>query len=102
MALKWNAEAEKEFQQLSRKAQEKVKQKLEKLPEKGLNWDKVGLVEEEGLDLQAFRIKVAPTDGDVNHRVIFDFQEGDFIVYKVGERPGFYDQKSLEDVKKRI
>ena len=41
-------------------------------------------------------------DETVNHRVIFDVQGQNYVIYKVGKRPGFYEDENLREVEKRI
>lgn len=40
LELKWDLEAEKEFRNLDKEVQEKIKTEIEELPEKGLEWGK--------------------------------------------------------------
>lgn len=100
MEIEWNSEAEKEFLQLPKNIQRGVKSCIEKLPEKGLNWDKVEYIGREDLDLEVFRLKI--NSEEVNHRVIFDVKDQKYIIYKVGRRPGFYEKESLSEVENRI
>lgn len=102
LEIDWDLEAEKEFQDLSYKAQEKVRKEIEKLPEKGLKWEKVGPVFKPEIDLEAYRIKVDPEDKEgINHRIIFDVKDQKYIIYKVGRRPGFYEKRNLKEIKDR-
>ncbi len=102
MELKWNLEAEKEFRNLENKVQEKIKTEIEKLPEKGLEWDKVGPVLKPKIDLKVFRIKINPEDNEnLKHRIIFDVENQKYIIYKVGNRTKFYSRENLEEVTDR-
>jgi len=100
MEIEWNSEAEKEFLQLPENIQREVKSCIEKLPEKGLNWDRVEYVERRDLDLEVFRLKIKSEEA--NHRVIFDIEGQNYVIYKVGRRPGFYKKESLSEVENRI
>lgn len=103
MDIEWNSEAEEEFLQLPNHVQERIKPYIEKLPEKGLNWDRVGFIEREDIGLEAYRIKIMPEDDEgLNHRVIFDVEGQKYVIYKVGRRPGFYDEENLKQVENRI
>ncbi|MFB6116239.1 MAG: type II toxin-antitoxin system RelE/ParE family toxin [Candidatus Nanosalina sp.] len=102
MDIKWHKEAEKEFLQFPDRIQEKLKPYIEKLPEKGLNWDKVRLIEREDIGLEAYRIKVMPEeDRELNHRVIFDVEGQNYVIYKIGQRPEFYGKENLREVEER-
>lgn len=102
MEILWNKEAKEEFLDLEKEIQEEINKYKDKLPEKGLKWEKVGLVFDSGLDLEAFKLKINPEDKEeINHRLIFDVEKDSYVVYKVGERPDFYDSDNLEGVNKR-
>ncbi|QGA80926.1 type II toxin-antitoxin system RelE family toxin [Candidatus Nanohalobium constans] len=103
MDIKWNSEAEKEFLQLPGHVQKKLKSYIEKLPEKGLDWSKVSFIKREDIGLDVYRIKVMRgRDRELNHRVIFDVEGQNYVIYKVGPRPGFYQEENLREVEKRI
>ena len=103
MDIEWKKEAEKEFLQLPKDIQRKIKPYIEKIPEKGLNWEKIGFVQREDLGLEVYRLKIMPEEDEtVNHRVIFDVQGQNYVIYKVGKRPGFYEDENLREVEERI
>lgn len=103
MDIKWNIEAEKEFLQLPNHIQEKLRSYIEKLLEKGLEWDKVGFIQREDIGLEVYRIKIMPENvEELNHRVIFDIEGQSYVIYKVGPRPGFYREENLREVENRI
>jgi mRNA-degrading endonuclease RelE of RelBE toxin-antitoxin system len=103
MNIEWNSEAEEELLQHPDNIQKKIKAYIEKLPEKGLNWDKVGFIERKDIGLEVYRIKIMPeNDEELNHRVIFDTEGQKYVIYKVGPRTGFYDEENLRQVEKRI
>lgn len=102
LELKWNLEAEKEFLKLEKEVQEKIKTEIEKLPEKGLNWSKVGPLFNSEIGLNVFRIKINPENSDkINHRIIFDVEGQKYVIYKVSNRAKFYSQENLKEVKDR-
>lgn len=99
MDVKWHPEAEKEFLELDKTIQEKVRKEKNKLAKKGLEHRKIGPIFDPELDLEAFKIRIE--NGDANHRIIFDVENSGFVIYKVGKREGFYSQENLEEVNKR-
>ena len=103
MDIKWNGEAEEEFLQLPNHIQEKLRSYIERLSEKGLEWDKVELIEREDIGLEVYRIKIMDGNGEeLNHRVIFDIEDQSYVIYKVGSRRGFYSEENLREVEDRI
>lgn len=103
MRLQWHPEAIQEFLELDTKIQEYLNNYIEKLPDKGINWEKVGRVKREKIGLDAYRLKLNPEDKDeINHRIIFDIDENKFKIVKLGTRPEFYDLENLEEAKQRI
>jgi hypothetical protein len=43
-----------------------------------------------------------PEDGkELNYRVVFDVEAQNYVIYKVGRRPGFYDEENLREVENR-
>lgn len=103
MDVEWTSEAEKEFLQLPDHVQKEIKSYIEKLPEKGLNWDKVGFIQREDIGLEVYRIKImSEADKELNHRVLFDVEGTKYVIYKVGRRPGFYDEENLREAEDRI
>jgi mRNA-degrading endonuclease RelE of RelBE toxin-antitoxin system len=97
--VKWHPEAEKEFLELDKTIQEKVRKEKNKLAEKGLEHGKIGPIFDPELGLEAFKLRI--DKGKANHRIIFDVKNSSFIIYKIGRRDGFYSQENLEEVKKR-
>jgi hypothetical protein len=54
------------------------------------------------MDLNCYRLKITDGSQDLNHRAIFGIKDNNFMIYKVGERPGFYDDENLRDAERRI
>lgn len=104
MRLQWHPEAIQEFLKLETKIQEYLNKQIEKLPEKGVNWEKVDLVKREKIGLDAYRLKLNPRDNDeINHRIIFDItNDSNYKIIKLGNRPDFYDLENLEEAEQRI
>jgi mRNA-degrading endonuclease RelE of RelBE toxin-antitoxin system len=102
-AVKWHPIAVSEFLALDNNIQEDVNQKVEKLPDKGLSWEDVSRVKRERIGLDAFRLKINPEDNSaVNHRIIFDVDNADFLIATIGVRPDFYTLENLKKVEKRL
>lgn len=102
MDIRWVEEAEEEFLELPENVRREIRSYIEKLPEKGIGWQKVGKLEDKSLGLKVFRLKLMPEDGELNHRVIFDIKDQKYIIYKVGAREGFYSDENLRQVERRI
>ena len=103
MTVQWHPEAVQEFLELETRVQEHLN-KIEKLPEKGLNWEKVSMVKRQKIGLDAYRLKLDPEETqEVNHRIIFDItDDNEYIIVKLGRRPAFYTLENLEEAKERI
>ena len=102
MNIDWHPGAVEEFLSLDESIQEPVNNRVEKLPEKGLEWEKVGLVDRPEITLSCYRLKLAEESSDLNHRVLFKVIDGNYLILKVGKRPDFYDLENLEEAKKRL
>lgn len=102
MGLDWHPKAVEEFLNLDESIQELVNNRIEKLPEKGLEWEKVGLVDRSEIGLSCYRLKVVGEDSRLNHRVLFRVKDEKFLILKVGKRPNFYDLENLEEARNRL
>lgn len=102
MNIDWHPRAVEEFLDLEQRLQEKVSTEIEKIPEKGLKWEKVGLVDRPEISLSCYRLKLVEEGSDLNHRVLFKVIDGNYLILKMGKRPGFYDLENLEEAKKRL
>lgn len=102
MNIDWHPGAVEEFLNLEQQLQEKVSTEIEKLTEEGLKWNKVGLVDRPETGLSCYRLKLVEQGSDLNHRVLFKVIDGNYLILKVGKRPGFYDLENLEEAKKRL
>lgn len=102
MEVEWHPDAREEFLKLEPETQEVVRDYKNELAEKGLKWDKVGLVSCPGLGLEAFRLKIDPGEHEeVNHRLIFDIDDQEIVIYKAGKREGFYNRENLKEAEER-
>ena len=103
MDIEWKKEARKEFLQLPEYIQRKIKSYVDDLPEKGVKWNEVSFLKRENLGLEVYRLKMMPEDDPaLNHRIIFDIMNGKYVIYKVGKRPGFYEDENLSEAAGRI
>ena len=104
MGLQWHPEAIQEFLELETSTQEYLNKYVEKLPEKGLDWEKVGRVKRKNIGLDAYILKLIPEHREeINHRIIFKItDDNNCKIVKIGNRPNFYNLENLEEAKKRI
>jgi len=103
MDIEWKEEARKEFLQLPKDIQRQIKSYVDDLPEKGLKWNKIDFLKREDLGLEVYRLKMMPEDDPaLNHRAIFDVRNQKYVIYKVGKRPGFYEEENLREATERI
>lgn len=100
MKLDWHPTAVEELLELEETVQEEIIGEIEKLPDKGLEWKKVGLVDRPEIGFTGYRIKLE--SGDLNHRVLFKIQDETFYVLKVGRRPDFYHLENLAEARDRL
>ena len=102
MNIGWHPGAVEEFLNLEQQLQKKVNAEIEKLPEEGLKWEKVGLVNRPEISLSCYRLKLAEEGSNLNHRVLFKVIDNSYLILKLGKRPDFYDLENLEEAKKRL
>lgn len=103
MDLEWHPEAVEEFLELAEDVQKELNETLETLPDKGLEWNRVELVDRPEIDFTCYRLKIDPDrKPEINHRILFKVVEDSFLILKIGKRPEFYTLENLEKARKRL
>lgn len=102
MELDWATKAVEEFLELEDEVQQKILKAIEKLPEKGLEWEKIELIDRPKINFNCYRIKIDPDKPNINHRVLFKVREKSYMVLKIGVRPEFYSLDNLKEAQNRL